>query len=261
MCTCAKCGNSYKAAGVMKTETGQPDQCEFFNISRDEMLGTEPMGENPQVIHENRTHIISYLNHINSIAQLLLASIDSQLGLPNGKLSSLQKTNMPSGTVVRMIRYASQDPSARRTALLPHTDYGSITLLTSVLGGLQILPRGSDENDWRYIKPEPGCLIVNMGDAMVEWTGGVLRSNLHRVTYAPGAQAEFTRHSIAYLIRPERDVSMKRIVGGRIPDVEHDEEELDITAMEWEMKKAMALKAGADIAKTRGGRPMKPISV
>ncbi|KAF7872911.1 uncharacterized protein EAF02_008982 [Botrytis sinoallii] len=67
----------YKAAGVMKTETGQPDQCEFLSISRDEMLGTEPMGENPRVIHENRTHIISYLNHINSIAQLLLASIDS----------------------------------------------------------------------------------------------------------------------------------------------------------------------------------------
>ncbi|TGO77630.1 hypothetical protein BELL_0097g00020 [Botrytis elliptica] len=251
----------YKAAGVMKTETGQPDQCEFFSISRDEMLGTEPMGENPRVIHENRTHIISYLNHINSIAQLLLASIDSQLGLPDGTLSSLQKINMPSGTVIRMIRYASQDPSARRTALLPHTDYGSITLLTSILGGLQILPRDSDEHDWRYIKPEPGCLIVNLGDAMVEWTGGVLRSNLHRVTYAPGAQAECTRHSIAYLVRPERDVSMKRIVGGRIPEVRHDEEELDITAMEWEMKKAMALKAGADIAKTRGGRPMKPLSV
>ncbi|KAF7872912.1 uncharacterized protein EAF02_008983 [Botrytis sinoallii] len=128
-------------------------------------------------------------------------------------------------------------------------------------GGLQILPRDSDEHDWRYIKPVPGCLIVNLGDAMVEWTGGVLHSNLHRVTYAPGAQAECTRHSIAYLIRPERDVSMKRIVGGRIPEVGHDEEELDITAMEWEMKKTMALKAGADIAKTRGGRPMKPLSV
>ncbi|PQE23627.1 oxidoreductase 2OG-Fe(II) oxygenase family protein [Rutstroemia sp. NJR-2017a BVV2] len=261
------------AAGVMKTETGQPDQCEFFSISRDgaytycilkvhtEMLGTEPMGENPPVIQESRPQITSYLNHINSIAQLLLACLESQLGLPDGKLSSLQKTNMPSGTVIRMIRYASQDPSARRTALLPHTDYGSITLLTSVLGGIQILHRGSDEQNWRYIKPEPDCLIVNMGDAMVEWTGGVLRSNLHRVTYAPGVQAECTRHSIAYLIRPARDVSMKRIVGGRIPDVEHDEEELDITAAEWEMKKAMALKAGADIAKTRGGRPMKPLSV
>jgi isopenicillin N synthase-like dioxygenase len=226
-----------------------------------EMKGTEPMGENPPVIHENRTQIISYLGHINSIAQLLLACLDSQLGLPDGKLSSLQKTDMPSGTVIRMIRYASQDPSARRTALLPHTDYGSITLLTCVLGGIQILPRDSDEHDWRYIKPEPDCLIVNMGDAMVEWTGGVLRSNLHRVTYAPGAQAEYTRHSIAYLIKPARDVSMKRIVGGRIPDVEHDEEEWDITATEWEMRKSMALNAGADIAKTRGGRPMKPLSV
>jgi len=224
------------------------------------MLGNEAMGKNPQVIHDNRSKIISYLDHINPIIQILLVSLDSQLGLPEGTLASLQRVDEPSGTVIRMIRYPPQ-MNDHRTALLPHTDYGSLTVVTSVLGGLQILPHDGGKDDWRYVKPEPGCAIVNIGDALVEWTGGVLRSNLHRVTFAPGAQAEYVRHSVAYLIRPGRNVSMKRLVGGRIPAVEDGDEELDLTANEWEMKKAMALKSGADIAKSRGGKALKPLLV
>ncbi|CAG8953836.1 hypothetical protein HYFRA_00006728 [Hymenoscyphus fraxineus] len=219
----------YKAVGVMKTETGQPDKCEFFHVSRDEMLGIEPAGENPQVIRENQ---------------------DKILGLTTGTLSSLQSVDQPSGTIIRMVRYPSQTTDDRRTALLPHTDYGTLTLLVSVLGGLQILPHGASE--WQYVEPKPGCVIVNVGDALVEWTGGVLRSNLHRATVPPGLQAECVRHSIAYLIRLGREIPMRRLVGGHIPAATAGED-MDMTASEWEMKKTMALKAGADIARSHGG--------
>jgi isopenicillin N synthase-like dioxygenase len=157
-----------------------------------------------------------------------------------------------------MIRYPPQVPNDKRTALLPHTDYGTLTLLASPLGGLQILSNeatntGDTESGWRYIKPQPGCVVVNVGDALVEWTGGLLHSNLHRATFAPGLQGECVRHSIAYLIRPERNVSMRRLAGGRIPAVEVGDAALDLTASEWEIKKAMSLKAGVDIARSRGG--------
>ncbi|CAG8976292.1 hypothetical protein HYALB_00011778, partial [Hymenoscyphus albidus] len=174
----------YNAVGVMKTETGQPDKCEFFHVSRDEMLGIEPAGENPQVIRENQDKIVSYLDHINPIVQILLTSLDKQLHLTSGTLSSLQSVQQPSGIIIRMIRYPSQTNYDRRSALLPHTDYGTLTILARVLRGLQILPHGASE--WQYVEPKPGCVVVNVGDALFEWTGGVLRSNLHRATVPPG---------------------------------------------------------------------------
>lgn len=74
---------------------------------------------------------------------------------------------------------------------------------------------------------------------------------------APGKQAEHARFSVAYLMRPERKVSMKRLVGGYIPTATEDgKDELSMSAEEWEMKKAMALKSGADCARSKGGREL-----
>ena len=110
------------------------------------------------------------------------------------------------------------------------------------------------EENWQYVKPIPNNVIVNLGDAMVEWTGGILRSNEHRVIVAPGDQAKYPRYSVAYLVRPEKTVSMRRLVGGCISSVAEDEQgEVLLTAEEWEMKKAMALRAGADCARSKGG--------
>lgn len=67
------------------------------------------------------------------------------------------------------------------------------------------------ENGWEFVKPEPGFALVNMGDALVKLTNGIIRSPLHRVTYAPGAQATFDRYSLAYFSRPEDDVKMETL--------------------------------------------------
>jgi isopenicillin N synthase-like dioxygenase len=157
-----------------------------------------------------------------------------------------------------MLRYPPQPEGDRRTAFLGHTDLGTVTILFNVVGGLQILPPGLEakEENWRYVKPEPGCAVINLGDAMVEWSGGILRSNLHRVYFAPGAQAECERYSLAYAIRPEGTTSMKRlaVAGSVIPPLEKDEEELNCDANEWGMKKAIGLMSGKDTARSRGGR-------
>ena len=177
--------------------------------------------------------------------------------------------------MIRLIRnphsIAQED---KRTGLLPHTDYGTVTFLANVIGGLQILEpdhKPTDENGWKYVRPEPGCLIVNMGDAMVEWTGGVLRSNVHRVNFAPGKQAKSPQYSVGVLVRPAREVKMGRLVGGRIPTLNEDQrdgvtnegeaEMAELSAIEWEARKALALKAGTDIARSRGGREMRPMIV
>jgi isopenicillin N synthase-like dioxygenase len=89
------------------------------------------------------------------------------------------------------------------------------------LGGLQVqLPRSEE---WVYVRPVPRCAIVNLGDAMVKFSGGILRSNLHRVVSPPGEQAGHVRHSLVYFSRPEHDVMLRRLEGGLIDELGVDD--------------------------------------
>jgi len=94
---------------------------------------------------------------------------------------------------------------------------------------------------------------------MVEWSAGILRSNMHRVTFAPGEQGKMTRYSLAYLVRPDGNALMKRLSGGGslIPELEDGEDDNSMTAREWEIYRAVAIKAGQDNARSRGGRPLR----
>ena len=269
----------YKARGLAKTDSGAPDRCEFFNISRDHILGTvEPARSTPEPIRGRREVLESYVRHGHSIQSQILIVLAAQLGLSRSTFQDFHSLTEPSGTIVRLIRsYPSAAPEDMRTTFVSHTDVGSITLLANVLGGLQVLAPGrepGDEAGWRWVRPEPGCLIVNMGDAMVEWTGGVLRSNLHRVNHAPGQQRFRDRYSVVLLSRPYYEARMQRMAGGRIPDAPTEGEGdasrsgedgakdmAQITMREWELQKMAALKAGKDCAKSRGGVQMKPLAV
>ena len=259
---------------MSKTETGAPDRYEFFNLSQDDLLGTtKPEHPTPEPIRTEYALLQSYIQHAQLVLTHILHVLALHLGLPREQLRELQPSDRPSGTTLRMIRYQpSLTPDQMRTSFLPHTDIGTITLLVNVLGGLQVLAPGHDPEEsaaWQWVRPQPGCLIVNMGDAMVEWTGGVLRSNMHRVSYSPGEQRFAERFSLALLIRPYKEASMQRLVGGRIPNEEDDRlEGLEVNdtmgrlnAAQWELKKSMAMKDGKDCTKSRGGRQMKPVSV
>ena len=80
----------------------------------------------------------------------------------------------------------------------------------------------------------PGCAIVNFGDAMVKLSGGILRSNLHRVVSPPGEQAKEVRRSLVYFARPEHDVVLKRLRGGLMDELgEEEEEEEEVSTREW----------------------------
>ncbi|KAH8759692.1 hypothetical protein BGZ57DRAFT_612975 [Hyaloscypha finlandica] len=251
----------YSRQGATKTEAGLPDRFESFSINQDDIFSNIPECPNPEPIQKNRESIKSYISKAHRVGELIMNQLDDHLRLPKGSLSSLQRLDRVSGSTLRMLRYPPQPEGDRRTAFLGHTDIGTITILFNVLGGLQILPPGLEamEQNWRYVRPEPGCAIINLGDAMVEWSGGILRSNLHRVYFAPGEQAVHERYSLAYAVRPEGIVPMKRLAmeGSAVPDLEEGEEDLDCTANEWLARKGAAIRAGKDNARSRGGRALE----
>ena len=162
----------------------------------------------------------------------------------------------PSGDQVRILKYDPQPNHDRRTSLVSHTDFGTVTVLFNILGGLQVLPIGKDavEENWEYVKPQVGCAIINLGDSMAKWTNGLLKSARHRVTYAPGKQAECTRWSLAYFNHPENKCQMRRLEGSDIiPPLGKDVIEEDMNAEDW-------LSAGSTSYKQDGLKDFEKIN-
>lgn len=127
--------------------------------------------------------------------------------------------------------------------LAGHTDFGSVTVLFNQLGGLQVLPPGEDA-EWKWVKPLPGHCIINLGDSLVKFTNGLLRSNIHRVISPPGAQADVTRYSLVYFSRPEDDVLLKRLEGSTvIPPLPEGAVENDINSKDWIIRRALGSRA------------------
>lgn len=145
-----------------------------------------------------------------------------------------------SGDQIRFVKAPPQPKDDQRTALGEHTDFGSVTVLFNRLGGLQVLPPGRDAQ-WCYVKPLDNHAIINLGDAMVKFTNGLLRSNIHRVSAPPGNQAEHNRYSLVYFNRPEDDVMLKRLDGSDvIPPLADDEVEEEINSKDWIIRRALA---------------------
>ena len=175
----------------------------------------------------------------HSIVILLLNILKDKLGLPQGSLANLHRQQAASGDQVRWVKAPPQPADDRRTALGQHTDFGSVTVLFNRLGGLQVLPPGADA-EWVYVRPLPGHAIVNLGDAMVKFTNGLFRSNIHRVVAPPGAQADYTRYSLVYFARPEDTVKLRRLDGSDIiPPLVDGHVEEDINSKDWIIRRAL----------------------
>lgn len=205
-------------------------------MSKDDVLGLIPQLPAPPIVKENRDLYAHLSRSCHELSMYILDCLETQLGLPAGTLRQCHRIQHRSSDQTRQIRYLPQPDGDMRTSLVPHTDYGSVTVLFNILGGLQILPEEKEaiQGNWQWVKPVAGCAIVNLGDAMAKFTNGLLRSPMHRVTYAPGDQSKLTRYSLAYFVRPEDTCVMKRLEGSDlIPNLEHGEEEQDVTAVEW----------------------------
>jgi isopenicillin N synthase-like dioxygenase len=171
------------------------------------------------MVTDHKAGFRDYVNNNHSIMMTILRSLEASLKLPANTFTSLHHLTNPSGCHVRFITTLPLDENTPRDHALggEHTDFGSLTILLNRIGGLQVRLPGIE--DWVYVKPLPGCAIVNLGDAMVKFTGGILRSNLHRVVTPPGDHWKLQRQSLVYFLRPDHNVSLSRLHGGLIDEL------------------------------------------
>lgn len=100
------------------------------------------------------------------------------------------------------------DPLPGQIRAGEHTDFGSLTILAlnDAPGGLQVLMPNAE---WLDVRPQPGQLIVNLGDMMARWTNDRWKSTLHRVVNPPDdVKPKSQRQSIGYFLHPNYDAEI-----------------------------------------------------
>lgn len=138
----------------------------------------------------------------------------------------------PSGTTFRFLHYPGQkalNPEAVIRAGA-HTDYGSMTLLFQQehQEGLEIFSPVSKK--WEAVPYVPGNskkfpgesapIVINIADQLSYWTGGLLKSTIHRVKFPPKVQETGQdRYSIVFFSHPNDATLLEPVPSDRIRSI------------------------------------------
>ena len=154
-----------------------------------------------------REAMVRYFDEMTALAQRTLDLLHTALDLGESSRTALSFARH--GSTVRLNLYTVGDPVPENereglaelgdSALGHHTDPGTLTLLLQDdTGGLQAL---SETDGWIDVPPEPGTIVVNLGDCTQAWTNDVYKAAVHRVT----PMTDRRRFSIPYFANPPRD--------------------------------------------------------
>ena len=87
-----------------------------------------------------------------------------------------------------------------------HTDAGALTVLVQdEQPGLQV----EQDGRWLTVEPQPGALVINIGDIVQVWSNDRFRAPLHRVLASRDAQ----RFSAAFFFNPSYDCNYAPLPG------------------------------------------------
>ncbi|TJZ57133.1 isopenicillin N synthase family oxygenase [Streptomyces piniterrae] len=127
-----------------------------------------------------RQAVGEWCTRAGGLAERLLEIFAHALGLEDGYFAPFTDHSID---VLRMNHYMLPEGELvidrDQMGMGAHTDYGIVTVLwADRVPGLQILDAGGD---WHDVLPEPGCLLVNLGDLLARWTNNRWLSTMHRV--------------------------------------------------------------------------------
>lgn len=180
----------------VESATGMNDFFEAFNIGTQasDFAGVPglslPAADYPEnvwptetdgAMADFRANLERWFTAAQHVAETLTIIFEDALDVPRGTITSLTDHSID---VLRTINYAL-DPGqtveldGELTGMGEHTDYGIVTVLwADRVAGLQVL---GEDGTWNDVLPEPGALLVNLGDVTARLTNDQWRSTLHRV--------------------------------------------------------------------------------
>ncbi|KAF2446408.1 2OG-Fe(II) oxygenase superfamily protein [Karstenula rhodostoma CBS 690.94] len=229
--------NGYKPLGLREMRPGVNDNTEIYNIPK---FIPQLERSHPDIINTHREEIERFARHINDdIVGKLLVLFAIILELPEDFFLQKHRYDEKSDCHLRYMKYHKRTREQNETLgnvwVKGHTDFGSLTLLfRQPVAALQVR---TPEGEWRYVKPYPGSITVNLADSLEFLTNGFLKSSIHRVVAPPPDQADIDRLGVLYFVRPEDSVVLNPIQSPVLEKLGYtktkDDSTVGITAGEW----------------------------
>jgi len=121
--------------------------------------------------------VSAYYAALYQLGREITSAFELGLGLAPGTL--LQHFNAPTSQL-RLMKYPPNDAPKDDTnhGIGAHSDFECFTMLHTQGPGLQVM---SADDHWVEAPPIEGAYIVNIGDCLEAWTGGLFKSTQHRV--------------------------------------------------------------------------------
>ncbi|WP_045117323.1 isopenicillin N synthase family dioxygenase [Plesiocystis pacifica] len=129
--------------------------------------------------------VAAWMAHMRRVCELLMSLVARGLGLAPDYFA--RRFGDEPTELFRIFRYPPRreaDPDAADATdaawgVGEHTDMGFLTAL--LIDGSPGLEVQDLDGRWLPVRPEPGRLVVNVGDMLEVWTRGVYRATPHRV--------------------------------------------------------------------------------
>lgn len=229
--------SSFSDALPQEISAGVFDNTEIFNIPKFIPTLDRPQ---PDIVNYNRPVIESFARHIHEeIVRKLLTLFAIILELPEDYFLNVHRYDEKSDCHLRYMKYHRRTEEENNKAggiwSKGHTDFGSLTLLfRQPVAALQVR---TPEGEWKWVKPYPGSITVNLADSLHFLTNGFLKSSIHRVVAPPPDQREVDRLGVLYFVRPEDDLELRPVVSEVLQRLGYDQttdnSAVGITAGEW----------------------------
>ncbi|KAG4430558.1 hypothetical protein IFR05_013960 [Cadophora sp. M221] len=203
--------NGYKLQGLREIAPGYFDNTEIYNIPK---FIPQYERAHPSLIKENWAEISKFGTYIHEeVVSKLLVLFAIILELPEDFFLKTHRYSEKSDCHLRYMKYHARTPEVNQATnnvwVKGHTDFGSLTLLfRQPVAALQVR---TPQETWKYVKPYPGSITVNIADSLSFLTNGYLKSSIHRVVAPPPDQAHLDRLGVLYFVRPEDDLELKTI--------------------------------------------------
>jgi isopenicillin N synthase-like dioxygenase len=189
-----------------------PDLKEFYHVGQEVTDGDPIKSEYPDniwptAIPEFQEITMEVFRTFEKTGRDLLRAIAVYLDLEENYFDNKIHNG---NSILRLLHYypvenADQIPAGAVRAGA-HEDINLITLLMGGSArGLQALKK---DGEWLNVSPEPGQIVINMGDMLQRLTNGRLRSTTHRVITLSGDDYKKPRFSTPFFLHPRSDMDL-----------------------------------------------------
>jgi isopenicillin N synthase-like dioxygenase len=175
------------------------DLKEFWHVGRADNLW-------PDEVADFRAHLGGLYAAFDQLGQPLLEAIAWRLGLPRRHFAAAVADGE---SILRLLHYPPTSVAGPAIRAGAHEDINAITLLLGAEeAGLELLDR---DGRWLAVNPQPGSVVVNIGDMLQRLTNHRLPSTTHRVVNPTSERSGVARYSMPFFLHFASDYLIRTL--------------------------------------------------